>query len=130
MSGHLNPMTALAHKLQSRGHVVQFFGVPDLEPDIRAAGLTFVSYGEQEYPPGSLSKLWSTLAYLHGLEVMRYTVEEALPALLETAFRHLPGKLVEAGIDALVIDITYFFVQLIPMRLDMPFVQIFFQLAA
>jgi zeaxanthin glucosyltransferase len=124
MSGHLNPMTALARKLQSRGHEVQYFGVPDIEPDIRAAGLTFVSYGEQEYPPGSLSKLWSPLAYLHGLEVMRYTVEEAFPALIETAFRHLPGKLVEAGIDALVIDTTYFFVQLIPMRLDMPFVQI------
>ena len=27
--GHLNPMTALARKLQSRGNEVVFFGVPD-----------------------------------------------------------------------------------------------------
>ena len=30
--GHLNPMTALARKLQSRGHEVVFIGVPDIEP--------------------------------------------------------------------------------------------------
>jgi MGT family glycosyltransferase len=117
-------MTALARKLQSRGQEVRFFGFPDTELLISAAGLTFVSYGEEEYPPGSLAKLWSPLAHLHGLEVMRYTVQEALTGLLETAFRHLPEKLVEAGIDALVIDTAYFFGQFIPMGLDIPFVQI------
>jgi zeaxanthin glucosyltransferase len=124
LSGHLNPMTALARKLQSRGQEVKFFGVPDIESLIRAAGLTFVPYGEQEYPIGSLAKLWSPVAQLRGLELMRYTVEETFSGLLAAAFRHLPGKFVEAGIDALVIDTAYFFVQLIPIGLDMPFVQI------
>ena len=32
LSGHLNPMTALAHRLQSRGNEVVFLGVPDVEP--------------------------------------------------------------------------------------------------
>jgi zeaxanthin glucosyltransferase len=121
LSGHLNPMTALARKLQSRGHEVQFFGVPDIESHIRAAGLRFLSYGEQEYPLGSLSKLWSPVAHLHGLEVMRYTVEETFTGLLETAFRHLPARLVEEEIDALVVDVAYFFFQLVPMRLDITF---------
>jgi len=40
--GHLNPMTALARKLQSRGHEVVFIGVPDVEPFARGAGLKFV----------------------------------------------------------------------------------------
>jgi UDP:flavonoid glycosyltransferase YjiC (YdhE family) len=31
-SGHLNPMTALARRLQSRGNEVVFIGVPDDEP--------------------------------------------------------------------------------------------------
>ena len=30
MVGHLNPMTALARKLQSRGHESLFFGIPDV----------------------------------------------------------------------------------------------------
>jgi len=32
LSGHLNPMTALARRLQSRGNEVVFLGVPDVEP--------------------------------------------------------------------------------------------------
>ena len=44
LTGHLNPMTALARKLQSRGNEVLFFGVPDIEPIIRAADLAFVPY--------------------------------------------------------------------------------------
>ena len=54
LSGHLNPMTALARRLQSRGNEVVFFGVPDVEPFARAAGLDFVPYGETEYPVGSI----------------------------------------------------------------------------
>ena len=39
--GHLNPMTALARKLQSRGNEVVFITVPDAEPVLRAANLNF-----------------------------------------------------------------------------------------
>jgi UDP:flavonoid glycosyltransferase YjiC (YdhE family) len=47
LSGHLNPMTALARRLQSRGNEVVFFGVPDVEPFARAAGLDFVATAKQ-----------------------------------------------------------------------------------
>jgi zeaxanthin glucosyltransferase len=124
LSGHLNPMTALARKLQLRGHEVQFFGVPDCELTVESAGLTFVSYAEQEYPLGSLEDLWSPLAQLHGLEVMKYTVEKTLMELLPAAFKHLPSKLVDAGIELLVIDTGYLFVQLVPMGMGVPFVQV------
>ena len=50
VAGHLNPMTALARRLQSRGHGVVFIGVPDVEPFARAAGLRFVPFCENEYP--------------------------------------------------------------------------------
>jgi zeaxanthin glucosyltransferase len=56
LTGHLNPMTALARKLQSRGNEVLFFGVPDAEPIVRAANLDFVPICEQEYPPGSIAQ--------------------------------------------------------------------------
>ena len=57
LSGHLNPMTALARRLQSRGNEVVLFGVPDVEPFARAAGLDFVPYGEAEYPVGSIDEV-------------------------------------------------------------------------
>jgi zeaxanthin glucosyltransferase len=57
LSGHLNPMRALARRLQSRGNEVVFFGVPDVEPFARAAaGLDFVPYGEAKYPVGSIEQ--------------------------------------------------------------------------
>jgi len=37
LTGHLDPMTSLARKLQARKHEVVFFGVPDAEPIVRAA---------------------------------------------------------------------------------------------
>jgi zeaxanthin glucosyltransferase len=55
--GHLNPMTTLARRLQSRGHKVVFIGVPDVEPFARTAGLNFVPFCENEYPAGSIEKL-------------------------------------------------------------------------
>ena len=48
LTGHLNPMTALARQLQSRQHEVVFFGVPDAEPIVRAANLDFVPFGEKD----------------------------------------------------------------------------------
>ena len=54
--GHLNPMTTLARRLQSRGHEIVFIGVPDVEAFAHAAGLKFVSFCENEYPAGSVAK--------------------------------------------------------------------------
>jgi UDP:flavonoid glycosyltransferase YjiC (YdhE family) len=56
LTGHLNPMTALARKLQSRGHEVVFISFSDAEPIARAAKLDFVPFGEKEYPAGSIAK--------------------------------------------------------------------------
>jgi hypothetical protein len=69
LSGHLNPMTTLARRLQSRGNEVVFFGVPDVEPFARAAGLDFVPYGEAEYPVGSTDKVYSSVTTMRGFEV-------------------------------------------------------------
>jgi zeaxanthin glucosyltransferase len=44
LAGHLNPMTTLARRLQSRGHKVVFIGVPDVEPFARAAGPEFRAF--------------------------------------------------------------------------------------
>src|ERR1700731_573991 len=89
VSGHLNPMTALARKLQSRGNEVVFIGVPDAEPIVRAANLDFVPFCEKEYPVGSIAQRWGGVAKLRGIDVVEHTSRELMPDLLKATFEHL-----------------------------------------
>jgi zeaxanthin glucosyltransferase len=123
-SGHLHPMTALARKLQSRGHEVVFIGVLDSEPIVRAAGLTFVPYCEEEFPVGSMAKTVAPVAKMHGLAVVQYTCQEVFPPLTRAALKHLPQTLEETGVEALVIDHIHFFLELVPMSINMPYIHV------
>jgi zeaxanthin glucosyltransferase len=124
VAGHLNPMTALARKLQSRGYEIVFIGVPDIEPVVRAAGLDFVSFCEKEYPPGSVAKKLDGVAKLHGLDVIRYTAREVTSRLIKAAFEHLPEKIAETGVNALVLDTAYRLIEVVPIHLGLPYVQV------
>ena len=124
VAGHVNPMTALARRLRSRGHDVAYIGVPDVEPFARAAGLEFVSYCEDEYPAGSIARLFAPVSKLHGLDVARWSVRDGLCGLFSAATKHLPRTLEEAGVDALAIDPIHAFLELVPMSLGMPYVQV------
>jgi len=124
LSGHLNPMIALARRLQSRGNEVVFFGVPDVEPFARAAGLDFVPYGETEYPVGSIDKVYSSVATLHGFEVVRHSCMDLNPDLTRVAFDYLAEKLAITGVEALVIDTVHFFIELVPLSMSIPYIHI------
>lgn len=124
LSGHLNPMTALARRLQSRGHEVVFFGVPDVEPFARAAGLDFVSYGEAEFPIGSIEKHYSSVATMRGFEVVRHTCMDLNPELTRVTFKYLAEKLATTGVDAVVVDTIHFFIELVPLSMSIPYVHI------
>jgi zeaxanthin glucosyltransferase len=124
LSGHLNPMTALARRLQSRGNEVVFFGVPDVEPFARAAGLDFVPYGEKEYPVGSIEKVYSSVAKLHGFEVVRHSCVDLNPDLTRVTLDCLAEKLAMTGVEALVIDTIHFFIELVPLSMSIPYVHI------
>jgi zeaxanthin glucosyltransferase len=124
ITGHLNPMAALGRKLQSRGHEIVFIGVPDIEPVVRAADLDFVPFCEKEYPPGSVAKRLDGVAKLYGLDIIRYTAREVTSGLIKAAFEHLPGKIAETGVNALVLDTAYRFLELVPMHLRLAYVQI------
>jgi zeaxanthin glucosyltransferase len=124
LTGHLNPMTALARKLQSRGHEVVFIGVPDVESVVRASNLEFVPFCESEYPLGSIAETWGAVAKLRGLDVVRYTARKLTPGLVKAALEHLPAKIAENGVDSLILDTTYRFLELAPMHLRLPYIQI------
>ena len=123
VTGHLNSMTGLARKLRSRGHEIVFIGVPDTESAIRAADLEFVPFCENEYPPGSIDKSWGAVANLRGLDVIRYSARVLVPELLRAAVKHLPGKIAETGVQALVLDSLYF-VEIVPIHLRVPYARI------
>jgi zeaxanthin glucosyltransferase len=124
LSGHLNPMTALARKFRSRGHNVVFLGFPDAERAVRAAGLDFISYGEEEYPVGATPAAYAHLATLTGDDITRYSCQEVYPRRCKSALEHLPRKLSAAGIEALVIDKAHHYVELLPLSMGIPYVQV------
>jgi MGT family glycosyltransferase len=124
LSGHLNPMTALARRLQSRGNEVVCFGVPDVEPFARNAGLDFVPYGEGEYPLGSIDQVYRSVATMRGFEVVRHSCMDLNPDLTRVAFDYLADKLTTTGVEALVIDTIHFFIELVPLSISKPYVHI------
>jgi zeaxanthin glucosyltransferase len=122
--GHLNPMTALARKLQSRGHDVVFLSLVDVAPFVEAAGLPFVPVSEAAYPAGSVGKLVRRLSELSGEEALQFTVNAMMKGYTASLFESLPDTLSNAGVDGLVLDQYQPYVELIPIHLRMPFVQV------
>jgi len=124
LTGHLNPMTALARKLQSRGHEVVFICLPDAEQIVRAAKLEFIPMCEEEFPVGTVAKEYAPMATLHGEDVVRYSATQLHPRRCQAVLEQLPGKLTASGVEAVVIDTVHFFVELAPMRLGLPYVHV------
>jgi MGT family glycosyltransferase len=117
-------MTALARKLQARGNEVVFISVPDGEAAVRAANLEFVPFCEEEYPLGTIAEYWSSVAKLHGEEVVRHSTRELLPGFCKAAFDHLPEKIAETGVEALVFDKIYFNLEVVAMSMGIPYVDV------
>ena len=102
-TGHLNPMTALAHSLQLRGHEIVFFGIADIEASVRAAGIEFYRIGAADYPPGTLKRLDEQLAQLKGIAAFRFTLERVKESARMT-LRDGPSAVQSANVEALLVD--------------------------
>jgi zeaxanthin glucosyltransferase len=122
--GHLNPMTTLARKLQSRGHDVVFISLVDTAPFVEAAGLPFVACSEAVYPAGSIGTFVRRLSELSGEDALHFTVNTMMKGYTTSLFGSLPNILSKAGVDGIVLDQYQPYVELIPMHLRMPFVHV------
>jgi zeaxanthin glucosyltransferase len=96
-------MTALARRLEQRGHEVVIFGIADSEAPVRAAGIEFHLIGEQDYPPGTLKKLDDRLGQMKGLETFRFTVERVRNTA-RMILRDGPEAVRRANVEAMLID--------------------------
>lgn len=118
--GHLNPMTALARKLKSRGHDVFVMCLSSGEPLVRAAQLPFLPVAEKQYPPDWLAPRATEVSQLQGIEGLEFSfgiVSRTLQGVLDD----LPAVIKNAGIDAIVLDDAHIGASLAPMHLGMPF---------
>jgi zeaxanthin glucosyltransferase len=120
ISGHLNPMTTLARELQSRNHDVVIISLPDGEPSVRAAGLTFLPCAAKEFPAGSLKERFRQRSKLKGEEALRAILQSAV-GRTEAMLNSLPATLTAAAVDAVVLDTVLFYTELVPMSLSMPY---------
>jgi UDP:flavonoid glycosyltransferase YjiC (YdhE family) len=120
--GHLNPMTTLARKLQSRNHDVVFISWPDGEPSIRAADLTFLSCAVKEIAAALLKERPRWLE-LEGEEALRAALQNTA-ARTEAMLNALPATLTAAGVDAVVLDTALVYAELAAMSLGMPYIHV------
>ena len=102
-TGHINPMTALARRLQQRGHSVVLFGIADTEARVKAAGIEFCLIGENDFPPGTLQKLDGHLSQLNGLASFRFTLER-IRNTARMVLRDGPVAARRAMVEAFLVD--------------------------
>ena len=102
-TGHINPMAALARRLQQRGHKVVIFGIADTEARVRSAGFDFQLIGASDYPLGTLQKLDQRLGELNGLATFRFTVER-VKNTARMILRDGPEAARNANLDAMLIE--------------------------
>jgi hypothetical protein len=119
-SGHFNPMSALARRLQTRGHEAVLFSLPIAEAGARAAGLPFVPFGQDPALDQALSRAGGRISKSRGLEVLRHTLE-LMSAMLQAKRRELPGLFKVHGIEAVVVDDCDWHAGTIPLQLGLPF---------
>jgi zeaxanthin glucosyltransferase len=117
-------MTALARRLEQRGHHVVIFGIADTEARIRAAGIEFHLIGADDYPPGTLQKLDQRLGELNGLATFRFTVER-VKNTARMVLRDGPDAVRAAHLDAMLIDEADMGGN-VAQHLNLPFVSIAF----
>jgi len=119
--GHLNPMTALAREIRSRQHEVVFISLLDTEPFVsRIAKLPFLPCCEKDRPLGAMKEIARQISLRQGPEALEFTLR-SIASMTDSLLDSLPGILEKAGIDALVLDTYHFYMELVPIRLGMPY---------
>ena|SRR5262245_3310135 len=113
LPGHVNPMSALARRLQARNHEVVFLYSSG------AAGLPFVPCPEKDH----INENRQEASRKQGEEALKFSLRAVL-AQTEAILKSLPAVVQENGIDALMIDTVQFYAELGAMQLSIPYVHI------
>jgi zeaxanthin glucosyltransferase len=115
--GHLNPMTALARQLQSRGHEVIFIH------SWHAAGLPVLPDERNSTGPDATDKAVEKVSNMQGDEALEHYVTTVM-AFTESVWSALPAIVAKTGVDALLIDTAYLYAELGAIQLGIPYIHI------
>jgi zeaxanthin glucosyltransferase len=118
--GHFNPMSEVARQLPARNHDVVLLSLPRIEPAARAANLSFIPFGEKEFPAEKASEILETLSRLTGEQGLQFTID-TIAQSTQLKWQTFPKLLSASGIDALVLDDCDFYSEVVPMYLGMPY---------
>jgi len=123
LAGHLNPILALAARVQSFGHEVVFISLLDAEERTVAAGLRFVPVGREQFPLGSKHEAEKGFSVTSGESGMKYT-SGLLGMILGVIIRPLEELLAAESLDGVVFDAYQFYLELTAISLGLPYVHI------
>ena len=113
LPGHINPMSALARQLQTRGHDVVFLYSSS------ANGLPCIPGDKRD----DMNANRPEMSKLEGNEALAFYCGVAAKET-EAIFKSLPRMLEKTGVEALVLDPIKFFVELAAMKLRIPYVTV------
>src|SRR5215469_15496218 len=115
-SGHLNPMTALARKLQARNHEVIFLYSSE------AAGLP-VFFEENSADPSIMQQAIAEVSKMQGEDALEFGVKTII-GFTESILDSLPATVAETGVEALLIDASHFYAELGAIQLGIPYIHV------
>ena len=124
LTGHLNPFLSVARTLKARGHHPVYIGVLDCGPVCGAADIDFISHSEEEFPMGAVAETWGPISRLQGMPLLDYALTRINVKLLDATLKHLPEAIRQIGVEALIIDPIHFFVEIVAMSLNLPYVHL------
>ena len=123
VAGHLNPMSALAAKVKSRGHEVVFISVPDAERSAAAAGLRFLAVGAEHFPLGAVAEVEKQLSQRQGEDALRFTFGQ-MAMVTGAILRPLETLLSDEHVEGVVFDTYQPYLELSAIALGLPYVHI------
>src|ERR1700761_4524152 len=123
VAGHLNPMSALAAEVQSRGHDVVFVSIPDAEARALSAGLRFLAVGKEHLPLGITKMVEKQFSVTQGEEGLKFTFD-LMGTVTGAIIRELEARLASEHLDGVVFDTYQPYLELSAIALNLPYVHV------
>jgi zeaxanthin glucosyltransferase len=123
VAGHLNPMSALAAQVKSRGHEVVFISIADAKARALAAGLSFLTIGEEHLPLGITKMVEKQFSVTQGEDGLKFTFD-LVGTSTGALIRELEGRLAAEKPDGVVFDTYQPYLELSAIALDLPYIHI------
>jgi zeaxanthin glucosyltransferase len=120
-TGHLNPLSALAREIQSKGHRVTFLQISDLESQVRSQGINFYPIGETIYRRGAMAETFANLGKLSAIKALQYSLDFCVQ-MVEMVCQDAPSAIAAIGIEALIVDRLEPVGETVAEYLQLPFV--------